>query len=150
MIHLTCPASQNLLATGSLLPSFALMFPVVCLVIAGMMVVVILNFQNKERERWHATVRLAMEKGVTIPGMTNPTVQDAQTAREKQRIGFVVAGLVNMAIGVGVFMGLSGMEGASQTRYFGLIPGLIGVALLLSGLMFFRKRSDVGDQAPRS
>jgi hypothetical protein len=148
MIHPSLQADPSLLAAFQLLPAIGLMIPVACLALSSLLIIVILHYQNRERERWHATVRLALEKGVPIPAMTGSSTPSPEVIREKQRLGFVVGGLVNIAIGIGVFAGLSSLEGASQTRYFGLIPGLIGVALLACGLIFFRKPPTPGDQAP--
>jgi hypothetical protein len=141
---------NSLLADIQLLQVFGLVIPVACLTLSFGLIIAIFHYRNKEQERWHATVRAALDKGVPIPGMPGPWVPDAKTVREKQRMGFLVGGLVNIAIGIGVYAGLSSMQGASSTRYFGLIPGLIGVALFLSGLIFCRKDPNSGDQAPHS
>ena len=45
------------------------------------------------------------------------------------------------------------MPGAEEARYFALIPGLIGVALLIVGLLYaylFRSTFDSGDRPPQS
>jgi hypothetical protein len=68
-------------------------------------------------------------------------------------MGLVTGGLVNIAVGVGLYFGLSEMPEVHFARFFALIPGLIGVALLTSALLdalFSDKPSDSGNDAPRS
>jgi hypothetical protein len=61
-------------------------------------------------------------------------------------MGFVTAGLINIAVGIGLYIGLAHLPGGAQeVRYFALIPGLVGAALLIVGLIYassYRKAPD--------
>jgi hypothetical protein len=121
-------------------------------------------FKNQERQRWHETARIALEKGQPIPSRADlldekvvdkllATSRPAATCRHRQVMGFVAGGLINVAVGVGLYFGLAHMPGAEDARYFALIPGLIGVALLIVGLLYaylFRSTFDSGDRPPQS
>jgi hypothetical protein len=116
--------------------------------------VVALAMKNQERERWHETARRALEKGVPVPNMPQPAPPlHFQGSRHRQRMGLITGGLVNVAIGIGVYLGLSAIEDAREARLFGLIPSFIGVALILGAaidILLSRKFPDPGDPSPKS
>ncbi len=123
--------------------------------IAGMAVGVIFGlfgmyFAHRRRVLWHETARVALEKGLPIPGPapenggwsalvggSSPEQQHLQRIR-----GSIVGGLINLAVGFGMFIAFQHMPGVPpHIAYFGAIPGFIGVALLLGALLehlFFR------------
>jgi hypothetical protein len=133
---------------------YIMMLPISIFVIMGIIAVVGMAMKNQERERWHETARLAIEKGVPVPSMplAAPPV-NVPLSRHKQRMGLITGGLVNIGVGIGVYFGLSAIQGASETRFWGLIPALIGVALILGALidiLLSRKFPDPGDVLPKS
>jgi hypothetical protein len=114
--------------------------------------VAVFYFQNKERERWHATARLALEKGQPIPS-EHPEMADPGLGRHRQRMGLIIAGLVNLGVGVALFLGMSALPDGRVARYFVAIPGFVGAGLLVSALIdhfLAPKPPDRGDPKPRS
>ncbi len=159
----------------SFLPDFAsvtsdiaslggLLIPLGGLVFAAVIIIGSSWFKNQERQRWHETARIALEKGQPIPARADlmdeklaekllATGRPAAISRHRQVMGFVTGGLINIAVGAGLYFGLAHMPGAEEARYFALIPGLIGVALLIVGLLYaylFRSTFDSGDRPPQS
>jgi hypothetical protein len=113
-----------------------------------------LYFRNQEEKRMHETARLALERGQPIPTFS-PGWAAPQTpaARQNSWIGLLIGGLVNIAVGSGLYVMLASMPGAYVARYCALIPGLVGVALLLASLIVglaSLKRSGPGGPPPMS
>ena len=144
MTHLLPPGLLSEFHPGEFVPFAGMMIPILILALVFGLVATSLYFRGKERERWHETVRLAMEKGHPIPNLTEElstpiaealSARLAPASRHKQRMGLVTGGLVNIAVGVGLYFGLSEMPEVHFARFFALIPGLIGVALLISALI---------------
>jgi hypothetical protein len=154
---------HSLVTLGSIVTDFAslggLLIPLGAFAMVAVISITTHLFKNAERQRWHETARIALEKGQQIPSM--PNIADDVVApdktgvagRHKQVMGLVTAGLINVAVGIGLFFGLAHMPGAQEARYFALIPGLIGAALLIAGLInasLYRRLSDSGDRTPQS
>jgi hypothetical protein len=99
-------------------------------------------FNHRKRAMWHETARLALEKGQPIPeqspdsggnwfGSANQT-ENKDIAANRRR-GLLISGLVNVAVGAGLFIALVNM--AKQAAYFAAIPFFIGVALLIAAAL---------------
>lgn len=99
-------------------------------------------FNHRKQAMWHETARLALEKGQPIPepspnscgnwfGSGNQA--DNKEASANRRRGLLISGLVNVAVGVGLFIALINM--AKPTAYFAAIPFFIGMALLLAAAL---------------
>lgn len=133
---------------------FIMMVPIAVFFIIGVIVVVGMAMKNQERERWHETARLAIEKGVPVPVMPQQVLAvNVPQTKHRQRMGLITGGLVNIGIGIGVYLGLSAMDGIGGVRFFGLIPAFIGVALILGAVLDFlmhRDLPDPGDARPKS
>jgi hypothetical protein len=140
-----------------------LLIPLGGMVFAAAILITGLWAKNQERQRWHETARIALEKGQPIPSMADLpedkivdkiiASKSPALARKKQVMGFVTGGLINVAVGMGLYVGLAHMPGAEEARYFALIPGFIGVALLIAGLIYaslYRNASDSGVHPPQS
>ena len=75
-------------------------------------------------------------------------LQEKERAREaksqaKKREGYLVGGLVNMGVGIGLMVFLAGISNEKPTLgLVGLIPFLIGVALLISAYLAIPKKAD--------
>jgi hypothetical protein len=122
--------------------------PVVSLVFAGVMAVSAMYFKHQKQLAWHQTARLALEKGQPMPpppmsdeelkyAPAPPTMSAAewqQAQRTQQRRRDLRAGLILLAVGGGLYLMLREMSG-TDVAMVGAIPGLIGVALLLHGLL---------------
>lgn len=104
-------------------PSVVFLF-ITAIVVAGM------YFQHQKQRLWHETMRVALEKGQPLP----PMPDDSQQARADKKQADLTPGLVLIAIGVALFIGLpqisSGIPliGAYAT-------GFLGIALLISAIL---------------
>jgi hypothetical protein len=87
----------------------------------------------RNREMWHATARFALEKGQPVPPM--PVQEPAPTPPVTSAARDMRAGLILMAFGGGIAVFLS-KQGNPNTAYAGAIPGFIGVALFIHGLIY--------------
>jgi hypothetical protein len=128
-----------------------MMVPISVFVVLGTVAVVALAGKNREQQRWHELARLALEKGVPVPNMPQPAIP--APSRHRQRVGLITAGLINVAVGIGLFLGLSALPEARVARDFAFIPALCGVALILgAGVDFLLsgKFSGRGDASPKS
>jgi Flp pilus assembly protein TadB len=98
--------------------------------------------QRKEREAFY--------KAETVRRLTESSGEGAKAAielmreqdrmdRTKKREGMKIGGLINIAVGVGLIIFLRALTGPSGPYLCGLIPGLIGVALLTYALLLAPK-----------
>lgn len=149
------PALASLLAslTSGSPVMYIMMLPISVFVIMGVVAVVAIAFRSQERERWHETARMALEKGLPVPAMPTNATAYAPPSRHRQRMALITPGLINVAIGVGLYAGLSAIQEAREGRLFALVPGLIGVALILSAVIDMAlspRIPDAGDNTPKS
>jgi hypothetical protein len=140
---------------------YVFMIPISGIAFAAFFTVVSHYFRNLEEKRRHETARLALERGQPIPsfaqswpsheqGCPNPAQGNARTPNW---MGLLIGGLVNVAVGIGLYLMLASMPGAYVARYCAFIPGMIGVALLLAALIVAvssRTKSDAGAPPPMS
>ncbi|HEY5078661.1 MAG TPA: DUF6249 domain-containing protein [Opitutaceae bacterium] len=133
---------------------YVMMIPIAGLVFTAFFMAVSLYFRNQEEKRMHETARLALEKGQPIPSFSPAWVAPRPpAARQNSWIGLLIGGLVNIAVGTGLYLMLASMPGAYVARYCAFIPGLVGVALLVAALIvgvFSRTHSDRGGPPPMS
>ena len=107
--------------------------------VLGIILIGALEKAHREKLR-HDTIQRALEKGQPLPpelfgqpGKSLPPEffqQFAPRARDDRR-----GGLIAIAVGIGVFVFFSAMqsEGVPDgVKWLGLIPGLIGIALLIN------------------
>ena len=112
---------------------------------AGVAIVFIaLYFYNQRRRQWHETVRIALEKGQPIP---TALMQGAGT-RVEERVGTprndIRAGLILIAVGCGLYFGFTTGELRGVPLIAAYVPGFIGVALLVNGIIMAVSRSKGG------
>ena len=87
-------------------------------------------FHHRRQAMWHETARIALEKGQPLPPL-----QDAEPEKpEEMRHNDFRGGLVLVAVGAGLYLFLNAFLGPAF-GLIGVIPGFIGVALLLYGLL---------------
>lgn len=125
--------------------SVAIVVPVVGMIFAGVIIVTTMYFNHRRQELWHQTARVALEKGQPLPSFPDgagfadaaAAVKAATAANSQPRWrGYLIGGLINLAIGAGLFVSLSQISGtAFNVGYFGCIPGFIGLALLLGAVI---------------
>jgi hypothetical protein len=102
------------------------------IVIAVVAIVGGLITANRRQAMWHETARVALEKGQPMPKSPD---DEAEEREEKNSEGSDIrAGLILIAVGGGLYLFLSSI-GGSKIGYVGAIPGFIGVALLVFGLI---------------
>lgn len=127
-------------------PEFVILIPVIVLIMGGAIALSGIRFAQRREQLWHETARLALEKGQPIPQSTwdgpNPErVADFERRAESMRRcrrfrrgrGDFRGGLVLLALGAGLFIALSNIPDGHP--YFAAIPGCIGVALLINGII---------------
>ena len=125
--------------------SIAIVIPVAGMIFSGVIAGFAMYYNHRREAMWHELARLAVEKGQPIPepppgvhgwrANTQPTVPYARSR------GYLVGGLINLAVGAGLFIALSQIS--KPTAYFAAIPFFIGIALLLAALieMLFSRKS---------
>lgn len=86
-------------------------------------------FHHRRQALWHETARLALEKGQPLPAMPDD-VNHGDSGRKKNEDSDFRSGLVLVAVGAGLYFFLGAFIGRGLA-YVGLIPGFIGVALLV-------------------
>ena len=124
----------------------AVVIPVAAMIFAGAMITVAMYFHNRRQEMWHQTARLALEKGQSLPDLPADSLSwraltAQQTAPARGR-GYLIGGLINIAIGVGLYIALS--QVSKPAAYFAAIPFFIGVAHLVATVIeaMFSRKSD--------
>jgi hypothetical protein len=117
---------------GNLERETAYMIPLVLMLLAAVIVVSVQFFRNRDREMWHQTARLAIEKGQPVPPMPLPEPPSRPAPYSGPRD--IRTGLILIAVGAGLALFL-GQQNAPRLGYLGAIPGFIGAALLLHGLI---------------
>ena len=115
---------------GMLIGAIAIVTPFIFVI-----AIVAINQLNarKKAELHHETIRLALEKGQPLPPeLLNPPV----AAEPKTKVSDRKSGLILIAVGIGLYAFFAGIGGdlriPAGVRWVGLIPGLIGVALLIN------------------
>lgn len=114
--------------------SIAIFVPIAGLVFAAVFGLAGMYFHHRKQELWHQTARVALEKGQPLPpmleGMENaPTNYANPQARWR---GYFIGGLINIGVGAALYIALGQIPNTHfNVGYFGLIPGFVGVALLI-------------------
>lgn len=126
--------------------SIAIIVPVAGLIFAGALIITTMYFQNRRREMWHQTARLALEKGQPLPPLPG---EDEAPKRNPDENSDFRAGLILVAAGIGLYLFLGTFLGRGL-GYVGAIPGLIGVALLLYATIRVLTRSKSSSLDDRS
>jgi len=143
LLLLPLAALSELIPFGGMLVGIVAIFTPFAFVVA----IVAMRFSNARRkaELQHQTIRLALEKGQPLP----PELLNMPAAVEqKPKCNDRKAGLILIAVGVGLyfFFSAGGWESRipGNLRWVALIPGLIGVALLLN--WFFERGGAKNDK----
>lgn len=128
------------------------LIPIAAIILGGVITVSGMYFHHRRLELWHQTARLALEKGRPLP----PPLEDEDKPspdrqRDESRNDFR-AGLILVATGAGLWLFL-GTFLSRGLGFVGAIPGFIGVALLLHGVLslaFQKKPSTHDEHRPKS
>ncbi|HET7536936.1 MAG TPA: DUF6249 domain-containing protein [Candidatus Didemnitutus sp.] len=119
------------LADISNLPWVAIIAVGGSLCIGPFVIYIVFSSIQRRHEMWHQTARIALEKGQPLPPMPADVAAPPESNRPPNDIR---NGLVLIAVGAGLFLFLSQFLSLAL-GYVGAIPGFIGVALLLHGLI---------------
>ncbi len=124
------PLSPLIPFAGMLIGIIAIITP-----FAFVVAIVAMNHYNarKKAELHHETIRLALEKGQPLPPeLLNPPA----AAEPKRKSDDRKSGLILIAVGMGLYFffsaGMAELRISQGMRWVALIPGLIGVALLIN------------------
>ena len=101
-----------------------------------------IDSQRREREAFYKAEtmrRLAESSGDSAKAAIELLREQSQQERTKKREGMKIGGLVNIAVGVGLMIFLKALVYDEPVYLCGLIPGLIGVALLTYALVLAPK-----------
>lgn len=136
----------------AVIPPYVVVYTAILLfiIVSGIFLICLLYFQNRRREMWHQTARFALEKGQPLPSLgadeRPPTPRPSDEARKDFR-----SGLIMIAAGMGIFLAFRDSLGL-DLAYLGAIPGFVGVALLLNGIItaIFRGKKNNDDRRPSS
>lgn len=123
--------------------SLAQLIPIVAiaggLLVASIAIIGGLLTAHRRQQMWHETARIALEKGQPLPPMPDDEELESKPA---ERGGDIRVGLILIAVGAGLYVFL-GQLVSRNLGYVGAIPGFIGIALLLFGLLnLFLHRND--------
>jgi uncharacterized protein DUF6249 len=129
----------SLASITELVPLGGLLVSVVAIItpFAFLTTIVVIKLINsrKRAELQHETIRLALEKGQPLPAeLLNGPV----TTEKKPKPNDRKDGLILIAVGTGIYFFLSAVGNSTDkpliesARWAGLIPGLIGVAMIIS------------------
>lgn len=148
------PVAFSLLPDAFLADISSIPWVAIVAIIGGVLlttVVVIggLWFAQRRQALWHETARLALEKGQPLPSLPHaPT-----PAKPPYEYGNDIrTGLIMIATGAGLYFFFLSLFGGWMC-YIGAIPGFIGVALLLYGILnalFVRKDRSPADRPPQT
>jgi len=101
-----------------------------------------IDSQRKEREAFYKaeTVRrLTESSGDGAKAAIELMREQDRMGRRKRTEGMKIGGLINIAVGVGLMIFLHALISGEPVYLCGLIPGLIGVALLAYALLLSPK-----------
>lgn len=130
---------------GELVPFFALSIPIVAIV-GGVTAGIVRMIQRQRAFELMQRERIAMiERGID-PGqlqqLSRPVIYDdhglytdPRVAYEHRRQGLLIGGIVTLFVGIALCIFLRGVSGDDQAWLVGILPGSVGVALLLSAFL---------------
>jgi hypothetical protein len=123
----------------SSIPWVAIFSIIGAFLVGPVVIFIVFSSIHRRHELWHETARVALEKGQPLPPMpadvAPPPSEPAKPAND------IRSGLILIAVGAGLYLFLGALMGQSM-GYVGAIPGFIGIALLLFGLLNARSKPD--------
>jgi hypothetical protein len=120
----------------------------IMMLLAGAILLLAMYLRHRRRVMWHETARLAIERGQALPPLDSGDLRlqhemmwhdTARRAIERGQAlpqhekNDVRSGLILLAVSAGLFLFLRTL--GDRLEYVAAIPGFIGVAQLLNGLL---------------
>jgi hypothetical protein len=122
-----------LLADLSSLPWIAIIAIIGSFLMGPVIIFIVFQSIQRRQQMWHDTARVALEKGQPLPPMpadvAPPKADPTPRARNDVRTGLIL-----IAVGAGLYVFLGTLVGRGL-GLVGAIPGFIGIALFLFGLV---------------
>lgn len=109
----------------------AIFVPIAGMIFAGVMGVSGMIFKHRQRELWHETARIALEKGQPLP----PAVEEFTRRNPDRRFkrNDLRAGIILLAVSLGLYVFFHAV--ARDAEAIAAIPGCLGGALVLLGII---------------
>lgn len=123
---------SQLLADFSSIPWVAIVSIIGSFLMGPVVIFIVFRSIQHRHQLWHDTARIALEKGQPLPPMPADVAPPPPT--ESKPSNDIRTGLILIATGAGLFLFLNALVGRGL-GLVGAIPGFIGVALLLFGLV---------------
>ena len=123
---------SQFLADISSIPWVAIVSIVGGMFMGPVVIFIVFRSIQQRHQLWHETARIALEKGQPLPPMPADVAPPPPT--EDKPANDIRTGLILIATGAGLFLFLNALVGRGL-GLVGAIPGFIGVALLLFGLL---------------
>jgi len=125
-MHIPLLASLESLPWVAIIAVGASMLLTIVAVVGGLIIA------YHRQKQWHETARIALEKGQPLPASQDVVPQPQPRTDGPGRD--LRAGLILIGVGAGLYLFLGTLVGQAL-GYVGAIPGFIGIALLLYGLL---------------
>lgn len=126
----------------------AVFIPIVAIIMSLSIPIVLAIVDYRRRrdivEANHKERLAAIERGMELPALPESFYQSIKPAR---RSSYMLPGLVWLFVGIGIFIAL-GAVANDDVRMLGVIPALVGVALLIYHFVEGRKLPLAGQQKP--
>lgn len=85
----------------------------------------------RRQKLWHETARIALERGQPLPPLSN---EDKPKSARQSAENDIRTGLILIGVGGGLYLFMGNFLGGKM-GYVGAVPGLMGIAFLLFGVV---------------
>jgi hypothetical protein len=112
----------------------AVIVPVAAMLFGGIMAITSMYFRHQQKRLWHETARLTLEKGQPLPAALAAEERPALRSPRHRERNDLRTGLILIAVSGGLWVFLRSV-GARDAAAIAAIPGFIGIALILFGIV---------------
>ena len=114
----------------------ALLIPIFAILLPAIIVFIVMFFRTKERKEMHETMRKAIETGQTLPDEFVKGLQQSVKTKNDP-MNDIRAGIILLAVAGGLMTWdyLGALDTIGVMTGIAAIPGFIGIALFLLGLI---------------
>jgi hypothetical protein len=154
MLWLASPFDTMSTPIADMDSTMALSIPIIALVMPFIFVICIIGFgmlkDYRNKKLQHETMRMLIEKGQPIPPELFADKANVKLSEKFMQLHGMKkekddrkAGLILIAVGIGLYYFLGRIDVSGHgLGYVGLIPGLIGVALLINWALSRKEKKD--------